>query len=289
LEGAFEALEWRKYTVDNVSLSQKTKALHRVLRKYIPIAVAFSGGVDSTYLLAQAFELVKDKSLVVAITADSPIHPKRELEFAKGFCRERGIRHIVVSTMEMDSSEFVANQRNRCYACKQIIFSSIFDAAKKLGTNNVAHAVNINDLSEYRPGLKAAEEMGLLAPLVEAGLSKSEIRLLSKQQGLSTWDKPSSGCLATRIPYGRKITQAKLEKIESAEQFLIEIGFPGCRVRYYDDLAKIEVNADDFIKIMDETVRETIVKRLKQIGFLYVSVDIEGYASGRLNRSLKSR
>jgi pyridinium-3,5-biscarboxylic acid mononucleotide sulfurtransferase len=275
--------------VDKDLLSQKTKALHTLLQKYLPMAVAFSGGVDSTYLLAEVYDLADDKSQVVAITADSPIHPKGETESAQFFCREKGIRHIVIETMEMDSLEFTANPSTRCYSCKKIIFSSIVEAAKRLGIQNVAHAVNVDDLSEFRPGLAAAEEMGVLAPLAEAGLSKAEIRLLSRQKGLVAWDQPASGCLATRIPYGNEITKEKLERIESAEQSLADLGFPGSRVRYYDDLAKIEIRPDDLKKIMEDSVRDAVACQFKKIGFLYVSVDIEGYTSGRLNRSLRPR
>lgn len=253
------------------------------------MAVAFSGGVDSTFLLSEAYDLADDKSRVIALTADSPIHPKRETESAESFCREKGIRHFIIETVEMGSPEFVANDSNRCYACKKIIFSSIIEAAQRLGVHHVAHAVNTDDLSEFRPGIKAAEEMRVLAPLAEAGLGKSEIRLLSRQKGLANWDKPASGCLATRIPYGQTITAEKLQKIDSAEQALADLGFSGCRVRYYGDLAKIEVPPEDLAKIMENPVRDAVVSLFKKIGFLYISLDIEGYASGRLNRSLTHR
>jgi pyridinium-3,5-biscarboxylic acid mononucleotide sulfurtransferase len=274
--------------VVNDLLDKKINLLHAHLQKYMPMAIAFSGGVDSTFLLAEAFELAEVKRQVVAVTADSPIHPRVDLESAKAFCSDRGIRHIIVQSAEMDSQEFTSNPANRCYICKKIIFLSVMETLERLGIKHVAHAVNVDDLSEYRPGLKAADEMGLLAPLVEAGLSKSDIRDLSRKKGLPTWDKPSSGCLATRIPYGNIITKAKLDKIESAEHALAELGFSGCRVRYYDDLAKIEIQPGDFEKIMDAEFRGAIAERLKKIGFLYVSVDIEGYASGRLNRSIQS-
>ncbi len=264
----------------------KVKTLRALLQKYMPMAVAFSGGADSAYLLSEASCLDDDKSQVVAITADSPVHSRRDLDFAQSFCREKGICHRIVETREMDSPEFTSNQSGRCYVCKKIIFSSIVEAAQSLDIQNIAHAVNVDDYSEYRPGLKAAEEMGVMAPLAEAGLNKSEIRSLSRQKGLPTWDKPASGCLATRIPYGSPITVEKLQRIDSAEQVLAGLGFKGCRVRYYDDLAKIEVRPDDLKKIMEDPVRNTVASQFKKLGFLYVSVDIEGYASGRLNRSI---
>jgi pyridinium-3,5-biscarboxylic acid mononucleotide sulfurtransferase len=251
----FKALDEGKYMVDDVLLGQKTKALRTALQKYLPVAIAFSGGVDSTFLLSETLEVAEDKNQVIAVTADSPVHPKRDLESATAFCREREIRHIVVETLEMHSSDFIANPGNRCYVCKKIIFSSILETAHRLGIQNVAHAVNMDDMAEYRPGLKAADEMHVLAPLVEAGLNKSEIRILSRRKGLPNWNRPASGCLATRIPYGNEITKAKLEKIDSAEQALADIGFSGCRVRYYDDLAKIEVQPGDLKKFMDDSVR----------------------------------
>lgn len=252
------------------------------------MAVAFSGGVDSSFLLAMAAEVIEDKNQLVAVTAVSPVHPFTEVESAQSFAAGRGIRHVMVYSEEMKSSEFVANPPNRCYVCKKIIFPPILKLAGRLGIKHVAHGVNLDDLAEFRPGLKAACELGIIAPLVEAQLSKADIRILSRHMGLSTWDKPSSGCLATRIPYGRTITEKKLKMVAVAEEALKDLGFSRCRVRYYDELAKIEVAPEDFSKLMTPFVRSEIIARFKNIGFLYIAFDIEGYQSGRLNRSLES-
>ncbi len=250
------------------------------------MAVALSGGVDSTFLLSEAHGLDEANNQIIAVTADSPLHLRREVDFAKRFCIEQKIRHVIVSTSEMQFPEFLSNPPNRCYLCKSRIFSSLFNAARQHGIAHVAHGVNMDDLAEYRPGLKAAEEMGVLSPLAEAGLTKSEIRWLSKQKGLSNWCQPSSGCLATRIPYGHLITLEKLHRIESAEHVLANLGFLICRVRCHEDLAKIEVPSEDFEKIMAPSMRAMVVAEFKKIGFRYISLDMESFTSGRLDRVL---
>lgn len=274
--------------MDTDLLNQKSEALSAVLRKYGQMIVAFSGGVDSSFLLTAANEVLLGKNQLIAVTAVSAVHPQQEIEFAKSFTAERGIEHMILYSEEMNSPEFLSNPPNRCYVCKKIIFSPILDLAGRLGIKHVAHGANLDDLKEFRPGLQAAEEMGIIAPLVEAGLNKSDIRFLSRNKSLPTWDKPSSGCLATRIPYGRKITEKNLKMVETAEQVLSDLGFSCCRVRFYDELAKIEVLQEDFIKFMDPPLRSKIISRFNDIGFLYITIDIEGYQSGRLNRSLLS-
>jgi pyridinium-3,5-biscarboxylic acid mononucleotide sulfurtransferase len=253
------------------------------------MAVAFSGGVDSTFLLARAYEMISDKNKLIAITAVSPIHPKTDVNAAKAFTKRSGIRHLLIHSTEMDFPGFIANTPDRCYVCKKIIFKQIIETAMAHGIRTVAHGINVDDEKEFRPGTKAAREMNIRSPLLDAGLTKQDIRMLSKEMGLSIWNKPASGCLATRIPYGETVTQEKLNMIETAETFLAGQGFFHCRVRHYGELAKIEVPVRDLEQLLSPSIRTVIIDAFKKIGFMYVTLDMEGYDSGRLNRSLKSK
>ncbi len=264
----------------------KRKKLDLILKKNNSMAVAFSGGVDSTFLLATAKKVFSDKDRLLAISAASPVHCQHDIESAALFAKENNIRHLIVPTREMASDQFIQNSSDRCYICKRIIFQQIFETARNNGIQAVTHGVNADDAGDYRPGLKAAQEMNVLAPLAEAGLTKNDIRQLSKEMGLATWDKPSSGCLATRIPYGEPITPAKLIRVEAAEKVLLDLDFTHFRVRNYGETAKIEVPAEDIEKLLKPSVRSHIVNEFKKIGFLYVTMDLEGFASGRLNRSI---
>lgn len=263
-------------------LQQKEKALFNHLRQYPSLMVAVSGGVDSMYLLYAAHQVLGEN--VLAATALSEIHPGQEALLAEGAARSMGIPHVSVHTEQMHSVEFLMNSRQRCYVCKKIMFAGIIAAAEKLGVKHLAHGANRDDDADFRPGLKACREMGVSAPLAAAGLDKADIRALSKRAGLSTWDKPASGCLATRIPYGSPITREKLARIEKAEQVLVSEGFTGSRVRFHGDLAKIEVPENQLERIMLPERRRLIVHALRQIGFLFVTLDMEGFQSGRLNR-----
>ncbi len=271
------------------NLIRKNKTLKSLLRNFDSLAVAFSGGVDSTFLLAMAYEMFQDKDKLIAITAVSPIHPKTDVDTAKAFTKKFGIRHLLIHSTEMDFSEFVANTPDRCYLCKKIIFNQIVSAALTRGIKTVAHGINVDDEKEFRPGMKAAREINICAPLLDAGLAKNDIRMLSKEMGLSIWDKPASGCLATRIPYGERVTQEKLNMIEASETVLAGQGFSHCRVRHYGEMAKVEVPAYDIDRLLSPSIRTVIIDALKKIGFLYVTLDMEGYDSGRLNRSLISK
>ena len=270
----------------DMRIDAKISRLKAELKQYPSLAVAFSGGADSTLLLAVAREVMPDDKPFVAVTAVSPIHPPEELLAAEDFTRTHGIQHITVRAGEMQMPAFTANTPDRCYICKQIVFSRIRDLARDLGIAHSVHGANADDGKDYRPGMKAAEELGFAAPLMAAGLTKSDVREISRRMGLSTWSKPSSGCLATRIPYDRLITEKKLEMIYLAEKILSSYGFKDVRVRHYDVLAKIELSDDDFGKILPSTIRAAVLEKFRQIGFLFVSIDIEPYRSGRMNRSI---
>jgi uncharacterized protein len=271
----------------DVSIDIKKKRLLAILKAYDRLVVAFSGGVDSTFLLAAAKEALADR--VTAVTADSPIHSRREIREALATAKALGVRHVVVPFAEMAAPGFVANPPERCYTCKQLIFGEIIHIAASMGVQRVAHGVNVDDLGDYRPGLKAAEEMGVAAPLVEAGLTKADIRALSRRMRLPTWNKPSMACLASRIPYGCPITPAALKMVEAAEEILLGLGFSGCRVRHHGDVARIEMAARDVGKAVRPAVRSQILKGLKDIGFTHVALDLEGYVQGSLNRALASK
>jgi uncharacterized protein len=242
--------------------------------------IGFSGGVDSTFLSYAAKEALGPEN-VVLITAVSPVLPKRELEEAKEFAAALGVKHILME-IEVKSTEFKNNEANRCYYCKKEIFTQIQREAGKLGINFVAEASNSDDMNDYRPGIRACEELGIVAPLRDADLSKAEIRALSKEFNLPTWDKPSYACLATRIPQGEEITAQKLKMVEQAEDFLIKKGFRTMRVRIHGDLARIELPFEDITKIFTGNLADEIHDEFKKIGFRFTSVDIAGYKMGNM-------
>jgi len=266
---------------------KKKYALVEALRNLDSLLIAFSGGVDSTFLLALAHDVLR--SGVVAVTATAPFYPSREALEAIDFARQRGIEHLVIPSEAGNLPIFRDNPPDRCYHCKAFLFRKLKDIADQRGIRHIAHAANVDDIADYRPGSKAAEEAGALAPLMDAGMNKEEIRVLSREMGLPTWNKPAMACLASRIPYGEPITEEKLKMIEEAEIFLASKGFRQFRVRCHGSLARIEVEKEDLSRITAKALRETIASRLKEIGFLYVSVDLEGYVTGSLNRVLNSR
>ena len=268
----------------NREILNKKEKLISIIKKYDNLIVAFSGGVDSTFLLQTADEVIQEN--VIAVTAKSPIHPERETEFTKKFAKRLGIKHIVIKSREMSRPDFVANTKERCYICKKMLAQDLLKLASEMGVSNIAHGANMDDLDDYRPGFKAAVEMGIIAPLMDAGMTKKDIRMLSKKMDLDTWDKPSMACLASRIPYGTLITDEALSKIDRAEQFVLSLGFISCRVRYHNEVARIEVNPEDFEKLIDEKTRMAIINKFKEIGLLYISMDLEGYVQGSMNRSI---
>jgi uncharacterized protein len=248
------------------------------------LLVAFSGGVDSAFLLVMARQALGEK--VVAATASSIIHPVRETAEAKDFAREHGIFHVVFPSEELSISGFAANGPDRCYLCKQSLFEKIFEIAREKNIKHVAHGANLDDLADYRPGFRAAKEAGVIAPLIDAQLGKEEVRFLSREMGLSTWDKPAMPCLATRFPYGSPITEENLKKVEDAESFLVEQGFKVVRVRHHGSVARVEIGRSEMEKIMDEGLGKAIVEEFRKIGFEHVALDLEGHVSGSLNRAV---
>jgi uncharacterized protein len=271
--------------IDSKEIRKKKQALLDNLRALDSLLVAFSGGVDSTFLLAVAREALGKK--VLAVTAHSVLYPRSEIEEAVAFARLHGIEHVLLASEAVHLPEFVVNTPERCYVCKKYLFARLKEIAGQRGIRSIAHAANMDDFADFRPGWKAAVEMGGLAPLVDVRLTKEEIRFLSKEMGLTTWDKPSMACLASRIPYGEPITDTKLERVGEAEKAIAAHGFTQYRVRYHGPVARIELQVSDMKRIMKPEIRERLVAKLKELGFLYVTLDLEGYVTGSMNRPLK--
>ncbi len=266
------------------NLSEKEKRLEDILKDLGSVMVAYSAGVDSTYLLAKAKEVLGGSCIAVTAKADS--FSKREFAEADAFCRENDIEHVIIDWDEFSVDGFDKNPKNRCYICKKALFGRFLDAAKEKCVSCLIEGSNTDDSGDYRPGMAAISELGIKSPLKEAGLSKQDIRDLSKMMGLSTWDKPSYACLSTRFPYGETITKEKLSMVEKAEQRLFDTGFKQARVRVHGNLARIEVPFRDMERIMQEDIREGISSYLYSLGFSYVSLDMEGYRTGSMNRDL---
>lgn len=262
-------------------MSEKEKKLEGIIKDFGKLAVAFSGGVDSTYLLYIASKVLKDDC--IAISANLFSGTKEEKERSSGFCSTNNIRHISLDINELKIKGFADNPPDRCYICKSSIFNEIKEAAKKEGIDIVADGSNLDDESDYRPGMRAIKELDIKSPLIMAGLTKEDIRALSKEKGLSTWDMPSAPCLSSRIPYGEKITLKKLSMIEESESFLRSLGFKNCRVRTHESLARIEVDETDFEKMLENKTRKLIIEKLKETGYTFVSLDLSGFRSGSLN------
>lgn len=265
----------------------KLDRLREVLSDLGSLAVGFSGGVDSSFLLSVAKEELGDR--VIAVTAADASVPERELEEAKAFCHERGIRHIICRVDPLKEEGYRKNGPDRCYFCKHGIFTEIKRIAKENGIEYAAEGSNMDDLGDYRPGLKAVEELSVKSPLREAGLYKADIRSLSKAMGLPTWSKPAYACLASRFVYGEEITEKKLQMIDRAEQFLIGLGFLEERVRLHGDIARIEVSPADIPRLASEDVRSAVYEEFKKLGFLFVTLDMKGYRTGSMNATIQSQ
>ena len=269
-----------------VQLLKKYDRLLEIIRSYGSGAVAFSGGVDSTFLLRAAKEALGDD--VTAITAASGLFPQRETEETEALCRRIGVRQIRLTIDEMEIDGVRENPPDRCYHCKKHLFSKILETAEEMGLTEVMEGSNTDDAQDYRPGSRAIRELGVRSPLKEAGFSKSEIRVLSGHQGLPTWNKPSFACLASRIPYGDEITKEKLSMAEQGEELLRQLGFRQYRVRIHGSLARIEIEPEEFERIMEHDMRNAVCQRLREIGFAYVSLDLQGYRTGSMNETLES-
>ncbi len=261
------------------SREEKEKKLAVLLEKCMPLAVAFSGGVDSTYLLHEAVKAGKEK--VTALIMKTPSVPERELDEAVAFCKSRGISFFVLPADPFSAAGFRENGRDRCYICKHFLFSALLEKAKEEGIPFVADGTNADDRKEFRPGLRALKELDIRSPLAEAGLTKKEIRELSEKEGLPTWNKPSFSCLATRFPYGEELTVEKLRRTEAAENLLAELGFTQRRVRVHGNLARIEVLPAEIPLLLER--RDMISSRLEELGFLYTTVDLKGFRSGSMD------
>ena len=249
------------------------------------VLIAYSGGADSTFLLKIAHEELDGG--VLAITAKSESLPKKGLREAKQIAKEMGVRHEIIQTDEVRREEYAKNPINRCYFCKKEVYGELRKIADREGIPHILDGFQMSDVGDFRPGRKAAREWGVRSPLKEAGLTKEEIRFLSRKMGLPTWDNPSSPCLSSRIPYGSRITKEKLSQIEKAEDFLHSLGFREVRVRHHGEMARIEVPKEKFERLFEKNLREKVVSKLIEFGFSFVTLDLRGYRQGSLNENFK--
>jgi len=271
-----------KTSTDNIK--GKSQNLEDILLDMESVLIAFSGGVDSTLLLRVAKDVLGDH--VLAVTANSTVYPSEEIEQAKALAHNLKARHEIIETRELTNPKFVSNPKDRCYWCKKELFAELTSIARENNLKYVLDGTNFDDLDDFRPGMEAARELGVRSPLQEAMLTKADIRSMSKRLGLPTWSKPSFACLASRLPYGTRITRDKLVRIDRAERFLKDLGFTHVRVRHHDTIARIEVPREDIPRLFDESIRRQLLSYLKKLGYTYVTVDIEGYRTGSMNEVL---
>lgn len=260
---------------------EKYDDLLSMLKRFGSVAVAFSSGVDSTFLLYAAKEALADR--VIAVTAQSCSFPKRELNEAKAFCEQQNIRHFICESEELDIEGFSHNPKNRCYLCKHELFEKIRSIAERENIAEIAEGSNLDDNGDYRPGLQAVAELGIQSPLRSIGFTKDDIRTLSKYLGLPTWDKQSFACLSSRFVYGETISRAKLGMVDKAEQLLLDLGFHQVRVRIHGTIARIEILPEEFPKLLREDIRNHVTSAFRLYGFTYVTMDLIGYRTGSMN------
>ena len=265
-------------------VANKQEALFDILRSMSQVMIAYSGGTDSAYLAWAAGKVLGENAL--AVTADSASMPESHKRDAEAFVERYQIRHQYIETQEFENPEYVKNDSNRCFHCKDELFTQLKAIGNKLGFNNIVYGVNVDDTADFRPGHRAAREHGVRAPLLEAELTKAEIRELSKREGLPTWDRPAAACLSSRIPYGTAVTKERIQLVEDGEEALKDLGFRVFRVRYHDELVRIEVGTEELPRALTPEMAERLAKIFKGLGFKYVTLDLEGYRQGSLNEML---
>jgi uncharacterized protein len=267
-----------------LDLEHKQEKLFDILRSMDHVMVAYSGGTDSAYLAWAAGKVLGERAL--AITADSASIPESHKRDAEEFTRRFNLRHQYIDTQEFDNPDYVRNDANRCFHCKDELFTRLAEFGQRLGVRHIVYGVNVDDTKDYRPGHRAAQEHGVRAPLLEADLTKAEIRELSHREGLPTWDRPAAACLSSRIPYGSEVTREKVKTIEQGEEQLKALGFRVYRVRHHGELVRIEIGCDELPRALDPQMTAEMTRIFKALGFGYVTLDLEGYRQGSLNESL---
>jgi len=268
-------------------MDAKFEQLVSILRDTSGVLVAFSAGVDSTFLLKVAHMVLGERA--IALTASSPTAPPGELEAAMNFAKDLGCRHIILDSHELTNPSFAQNPSNRCFFCKDELYRICRMQAEQSGVATIVDGTNLDDLTDHRPGLQAAKQWGIRHPLVEAEMTKQDIRRYSQELHLPTWDKPSSPCLSSRFPYGTEITLERLKEVAACESFMKELRFREFRVRYHGDLARIEIAPSEFDRFFEKDTRDAVVQKFKAAGFNYVSLDLQGYRSGSLNEALHNK
>ena len=271
----------------NTRLQEKQQLLLDELRTFARVIIAYSGGVDSAFLLRASLEAVGPEN-VLAVIGVSPSYPSREYTEAISLAETLGAQYRVIHTEEIQDARYAANPNNRCYYCKHDLFTRIIQLAEEEGYTAVLDGNNADDIGDWRPGQQAARELGVRSPLIEVGMTKADIRDLSRVYGLPTWNKPASACLASRIPYGTRITPETLQTVEQAENALRDLRFAQVRVRHHDTVARIEVAPDEIARLIDPQLRETVVQQLRALGYQFITLDLQGYRMGSFNEALSS-